>query len=73
MTSRKDYVAIAAILKNELAAYTPERDPYAEIAAEVAVAAVAERIATYFASANPAFDRGRFLRACGIREPLRLS
>ena len=56
--SRKDYVAIAAIIKSEQA-YQPE-------AAVITAQGIAERIADYFASDNPLFDRARFLRAAGF-------
>src|SRR3990172_5698448 len=55
MTSRKDYVAIAAIIQSEKA-YQPE-------AAVLTAQGIAERIADHFASTNPLFDRARFLKA----------
>ena len=52
--SRKHYVAVAAILSEytDNGTHTP--------------GFIAEDLASYFASDNPAFDRQRFLKACGV-------
>jgi hypothetical protein len=62
--TRKDYEAIAAAIRStvidgEHGIVTPDREL-------VAIAAVAGRIAAALASDNPAFDRARFLKACGL-------
>ena len=57
--SRKDYVAIAAILADE-------RKYAADEEARVVLAAVASRMASLFADDNARFDRNRFLAACGV-------
>ena len=53
--TKKHYEAIASILAIDTG-YTRE------------VAIIAERLADYFASDNPRFDRVRFLTACGIEQ-----
>jgi len=62
--SRKDYVRIAAELREEretaIALFEPMH------AAGIAVAAQA--VARVLAADNPRFDRARFLAACGIEE-----
>lgn len=62
-TSKKDYVAIAKIIAAEHGAWT---GPQAAVARD-AVRAVAGGLADHFARDNPAFDRTRFLAACGIK------
>lgn len=54
MLSRKDYKAIAEIMKTESRGYEtiPDR--------------ISEKLADYFAQDNPRFDRDRFLAACGL-------
>jgi hypothetical protein len=54
--SRKDYEAIAAIIKGARL-YTSADDP---------VALIATALAAAFAQDNPRFDRARFLAACGV-------
>lgn len=59
-TSRKDYEALAAIVREEL-------EPLSLLSAEGAVGCnIAEKAADYFASVNPRFDRHLFLVACGV-------
>lgn len=57
-TSRKDYVAIAAIL---LKARTPDDDISLQLTYDIAI-----QIADYFRKQNGAFDEDRFLKACGF-------
>ena len=52
--SRKDYIAIAAVLKSQMLLA-----PY--------VALVANDLCEIFKTDNPAFNRDRFLAACGIQ------
>lgn len=69
-SSRKDYVAVAAIIKDEVADLP--RLSNGELASQkaegiyVASVGIAQRIASHFAADNPAFDRARFLKACGV-------
>jgi hypothetical protein len=53
--SRKDYVAIAAILDSARSEYgsSPVLDD------------IVKELASLFARDNPAFDRSRFIEACG--------
>jgi hypothetical protein len=60
MTSKKHYVAIA----REIAELLKDLD--GSNAAINAVALLASRLACVFKDDNPAFDRERFLRACGV-------
>lgn len=58
-TSKKDYIAIAAVIKaaSETRPVMSPRGTREYIAVKVA---------DYFATQNPAFDRARFLQACGV-------
>ena len=60
--SRKDYVAVAGLIRSRLpyGGTTTHKCHYA------AVADFAGGMADLFASDNPRFDRGRFLAACGL-------
>jgi len=60
--SRKDYIAIAAAIKS-----TVESD--GRPVAIIALGTAAERIADACARDNAAFDRERFLAACGVQQP----
>jgi len=55
--SRKDYVAIAAILH--------DIDTEYDDGEEAVVRVIARELADYFKSDNPNFDRDRFYEACG--------
>lgn len=55
MMSRKDYVAVAAIIADL------RRDHDGETAW-----LIAGRLATMFGHDNPRFDRARFLKACAV-------
>lgn len=57
--SRKDYVAIADVFAK--AADSTVRRTKRDVARELA-----EEVANVFAADNPAFDRERFLKACGV-------
>jgi hypothetical protein len=60
MTSKKHYVAIAREIAELL------KDLEGSNAAIHAVALLASRVACIFKDDNPAFDRQRFLQACGV-------
>jgi hypothetical protein len=59
MTSKKHYVAIAG----EIAELRKDLD--GSNAGIAAIVQLASRLACIFTDDNPAFDRDRFLRACG--------
>lgn len=61
--TRKDYVLISDVLKNE----RPDRDGtrWADGARDE-WSTIAMNIARALASDNPRFDRARFLKACGV-------
>jgi hypothetical protein len=63
--SRKDYDAIARIIKGQ----TDSLDLYDPFdrAAVKAVRGTAVSLATYFAGQNERFDRVRFLKAAGVQ------
>jgi hypothetical protein len=69
MSSKRDYIAVAKVIKaqvDELA--DPEVPTYfANGEAYETLAKVGEGLATHFEH-NPAFDRGRFLKACGLED-----
>ena len=58
MMSKKHYVAIAACVAHTSTAPNTRRLGPVE--------SLAYRLADYFASENPNFDRARFLKACGL-------
>lgn len=57
--TKKHFIAIAATIRNELS-LAPTTDHAA------AIECTARELCGTFASFNPAFDRGRFLAACGV-------
>lgn len=63
--TRKDYVAIAAALKAaRMNTYTSGAVVQTHLHA---VNSTAAQIADVMARDNPRFDRGRFLKACGVQ------
>ena len=63
--TRKDYVAIAAAIRQQ--AYSPNADINTRNAAEGTREHIADDIADAMARDNPRFDRARFLKACGVQ------
>ena len=64
--TRKDYIAIAALVRGHL---VPDAVPLSpESDGNVAVELLAASLADLFEQGNPQFDRARFLKACGISE-----
>ena len=57
--TRKDYVAIARALNEQVSFVTTENARYV-------LAAVMQHTADVFAADNPRFDRDRFMAACGF-------
>lgn len=67
--SRKHYTEIAEILKRELTAIDTFTKSYTEgerAAARLTVSAISLDLASFFKRDNSAFDRDRFLTACGF-------
>lgn len=63
--TRKDFIAIAEALKSaRMLAAIPTQPQHTDGCA--AVDSAAAFIASHLASRNPAFDRKRFLKACGV-------
>lgn len=60
MTSRKDYKAIAEIIKNN---YDVSTEPVRFMLRDMT-----DQIAQYFASDNPQFDRLKFVDVCGMND-----
>lgn len=60
--SRKDFEAIAAALKGSLPS---DAEPDGDLAFQHVNCC--EAVADALANANPRFDRGRFLEACGVK------
>jgi hypothetical protein len=60
MTSKKHYVAVAREIAELL------KDLEGSNTAITAIALLASRLACIFKDDNPAFDRERFLQACGV-------
>lgn len=61
--TKKHYEAIASAIAAERAAAVSQ---YGHTAHLDALESVADRLANYFATDNPKFDRSRFLEGCGI-------
>ncbi len=68
--SRKDYEAIAAVLRAEAESIQnshPDRSHYFwRQGHRSAITRTARRLADIFQADNPRFDRERFLKACGL-------
>lgn len=64
--SKRDYEAIAAIIKERREAADKVKSGHIRFTTRFAAAAIARLLADYFASANPRFDRDKFLEACGL-------
>lgn len=62
--TRKDYVLIAAALRDTLLINCPTTEYLA--GAQAAYASVTGRVADAMAKDNPRFQRGKFLVACGV-------
>lgn len=65
MVTRKDYRAIAEIIKKQTICPW-EDDPFILGAAKDVACVYAEGLADYFATQNPKFNRQKFLNACGL-------
>lgn len=63
--TRKDYVAIAARLK-DLRQPAPAADNAFGQGVNSALSAAAKELASIFAGENQSFDRVKFLEACGL-------
>ena len=68
--SRKDYVAVAAEIKNKIVSYTQGSNGLNNLdfyrGALASLKEAAHGLADVFAASNPRFDRQRFLTACGV-------
>lgn len=60
---KKHYQAIAAIIAEE---WNRKREHVDYYGAQTALRHAAGKLAAYFATENPRFDRARFLAACGV-------
>ena len=60
--TRKDYVRFAAMFKSVHVYYLSQDKPDGEKAVEW----IANKSADIFQADNPAFDRAKFLKACGV-------
>ncbi|MGH8747044.1 MAG: hypothetical protein ACREUK_11205 [Burkholderiales bacterium] len=63
--TRKDYVAIAAALRDTLFINCAGAEYLA--GAKAAHTSACYRVADVMATDNPRFDRARFLKACGVQ------
>ncbi len=64
MLSRKHYVVIAAVIDN--ARKDASRTAF-DVNGAAACSKITHELANYFASDNPAFNRAKFLAACGVQ------
>ena len=65
MVSKKDFKAVAEIIKEEVTC-RPDIDPILAAAAKDIGRIYAIKLANYFATQNPRFDRDKFMKACGL-------
>ena len=65
--SRKHYTEVAEIIKAEIDGIDSVNDPFG-VGAHSALSNVADNLADMFKRDNSAFDRARFLDACGLGE-----
>jgi len=59
MVTKKDFKAIAEIIKNKTSHVNPQL-------LFIPTIDLARKLADYFATQNPRFDRQKFLDACGL-------
>lgn len=64
MVIKKDFVAIAEIIKDELEFATTVKGHCLNCSYRIRT--LTSNLADYFEKQNPNFDRWRFLRACGL-------
>ena len=63
MLTKKDFEAVAEIIAEDYACYNGPGG--AGICGDV-LADISDKLADYFATQNPRFDRERFMKACGL-------
>lgn len=64
--TKKDYVALASIIRNNLAIFSSSEGGYE--GERHAIKEVAGDLSAVLEKDTPRFDRSRFLKACGIEE-----
>ena len=64
MLSRKDYKAIAEIIKHEFTRYDDTGEDDSE--GKLTTISIAGQLAGYFTRDNPRFILNRFMKACGL-------
>ena len=67
--TKKHYIAIAKIIEEQLnnaQLVNPLVSQDIKEGAQIALSCIAESLADYFQDETPAFDRARFLAACGV-------
>ena len=64
MVAKKDFKAIAEIIKTEFTAFDGTGEDDYE--GKHATISIAGHLADYFITQNPRFDRQKFLNACGL-------
>ena len=65
--TRKDYVAIAAVLRKRVDRLPDQGTTLEQRVRLAEVLEIAYRIADVFQRDNPRFDEDRFLKACGLQ------
>lgn len=66
MMTKKDYISLAKIIQRTRKNASTRDNPDMRVGGAVAMCTLAVRIADYCATDNDRFNRGRFLRACGV-------
>ncbi len=64
MVTKKDFKAIAEIIKREFTAFDATGEDDTE--GKHATASIGGYLADYFATLNPRFSRQKFFKACGL-------
>lgn len=67
MATKKDYVAVAEIIKKQTICLW-EDDPFIIETAKDVACVYAKALADYFITDNPRFNRSRFMQTCGLTE-----
>lgn len=66
MAARKDYKAIAGIIKYEYTKYDNTGEDDSE--AKIAILRIVSDLVRYFETNNPRFNAQKFINACGIED-----
>ena len=66
MLTKKDFKAVAEIIKNSHRAFEDIDSSFYAGGRFDGAEIIADKMADYFATQNPRFDRNQFMQACGL-------